>query len=239
MAQEKEIKIQLKISLKDFVKRIRKKGYKLIHKLNQTDIYFDTKNWFLYENIAALRLRQIDNKDSSFSFKKVFYLPKIKDYYIDEIEARFPIGNFNDAKEIFEKINIVFDKNALKNGEELTKYLVKHKYFDEQKMSKLRTVFSDGEDEIIIDDVENVGIIVELECLNNNPLHTVKRLLKNNEWVRSLEGTSYVWLKNVMGFTSHLKNFKKFKKDPDWNVWDNEKDMYSKIQKENISKKTK
>lgn len=153
MAQEREIKIQLKISLEDFIKRIKKKGYKLIHKLNQVDIYFDTKNWFLYENIAALRLRQIDSKNYSFSFK----------------------------------------------------------------------------DEVTIDDAENVGIIVELECLNNEPLHIVKTLLDDNEWERSLEGTSYIWLKNVKGLTSHLKNLERFKTEPDWNVWDNEKEMYDKI----------
>lgn len=230
MAREKEIKIQLKIKLNDFIKRIQEKGYKLVHKLNQTDIYFDTKDWFLYENIAALRLRQIDGKDSSFSFKKVFYLSKVKDYYVEEIEVKFPIKNFNDAKEIFEKVNIPFNKTVLKSGKEITKYLSKYKYFDEQKMPKVRTVYSNKEDEITIDDVENVGIIVELECLNNNPLHIVKRLLKDSEWNRSLEGTSYIWLKKVKGLTSHIKNLKRFKTEPDWNVWNNEKEMYLKIQ---------
>lgn len=230
MAREKEIKIQLKIGLDDFIKRIQKKGYKLVHKLNQTDIYFDTKDWFLYENIAALRLRQIDGKDSSFSFKKVFYLPKIKDYYIEEIEVKFPIKNFDDAREIFKKVNITFNKTVLKNGKEITKYLSKHNYFDEQNMPKLRTVYSNGEDEITVDDVENVGIIVELECTNNDPLHIIKRLLKDSDWDRSLEGTSYIWLKNVKGLTSHIKNLERFITEPDWNVWNNEKKMYFEIQ---------
>ena len=99
-------------------------------------------------------------------------------------------------------------------------------------MSKVRTVYSKKEDEITIDNVENVGIIVELECLNNNPLDIVKRLLKDSEWNRSLEGTSYIWLKNVKGLTSHLKNLERFKVKPDWNVWSNEKEMYLEIQEE-------
>ncbi len=229
MAREREIKILLKINLDDFIKRIQEKGYKLIHTLNQTDIYFDTKDWFLYKNIAALRLRQIDNKDSSFSFKKVFYLPKIKDCYIEEIEVKFPLKDFNKLKEIFGRINIPFNKNVFKSGIELTKYLSSHKYLDDQKMPKTRRVYSNGEDEITIDKIENVGVIIELECLRNDPLHIIKTLLEDDEWSRSLEGTSYIWLKNVKGLTSHLKNLERFKTEPDWNVWDNEKDMYSKI----------
>ena len=230
MAREKEIKILLRINLIDFIKRIQNKGYKLLHTLKQTDIYFDTKDWFLYENIAALRLRQIEGRDSSFSFKKVFYLPKIRDYYVEEIEVKFPLKDFSELKEIFERINIPFNRNAFKTGAELTKYLFGYKYLDEQKMPKIRKVYSNGEDEIIIDDAENVGIIVELECLKNNPLHIVKTLLKDSEWDRSLEGTSYIWLKNVKGLTSHLKNLERFKTDPGWNVWKNEKKMYAEIQ---------
>lgn len=230
MAREKEIKISLKINLNDFIDRIQKKGYKLLHTLNQTDIYFDTKNWFLYENIAALRLRQIDNKDSSFSFKKVFYLPKQKDYYVEEIEVKFPFKDFYELKKIFERVNIPFNKNLFKSGTELTNYLAKYKYYDEQKMPKVRKVYSNGEDEITIDVIKGVGTIVELECLKNEPLHIVKTLLKASEWQRSLEGTSYIWLKNVKGLTSHLKNLERFKTESDWNVWDNEKQMYAEIQ---------
>ena len=230
MAREKEIKIILKIDLGSFVKRIQSKGYKLLHTLNQTDIYFDTKDWYLYENIAAIRLRQVDGKDDSFSFKKVFYLPKQKDYYIEEIEVKFSIKDSVEAKKIFEKINIPFDKSALISGSAITKHLAKYKYFDEQKMPKTRKVYSNGEDEITVDDAENVGVIVELECLNNNPLHVIKRLLKKNEWERSLEGTSYIWLKNVKGLSSHIRNLQRFKIEPDWNVWENEQELYNKIQ---------
>ncbi len=229
MAQEKEIKILLNIDLDEFVKRIQKKGYKLQHILKQTDIYFDTKNWFLYKNIAALRLRQIDNKDSSFSFKKVFYLPKKKDYYIEEIEVKFPFKDYAKLKEIFERVNIPFKESVFKSGSELTKYLSGYKYFDKQKMPKIRSVYSDGEDEITIDNVENVGIIVELECLENDPFHIIKTILKNKEWNRSLEGTSYIWLRKVKGLTSHLSNLERFKTEPDWNVWENERAMYTKM----------
>lgn len=230
MAREKEIKIILKIGLNAFIARIQKKGFKLTHTLKQNDIYFDTNDWFLYENIAALRLRQVEGKDSSFSFKKVFHLPNQKDYYVEEIEIEFPVNNFSEVKKIFKRVSIPFNKSALNNGKELSKYLAGYGYYDEQKMSKVRRVYSNGEDEVTIDDVEHVGVIVELECLNNDPLHIIKTLLKDSEWERSMEGTSYIWLKNVKGLTSHIKNLKRFKKEPDWNVWENEKKMWIKIQ---------
>jgi len=229
MAQEKEIKIQLKIPLKSFVEKIESKGFKLVRTLNQIDIYFDTKDWFLYENIAALRLRQVDGKSESFSFKKVFYLPKIKDYYVEEIEVKYPFKDLSKLEEIFEKIRVPFNKIIFKNELTLTKYLCKYGYFDDQKMPKKRMVYVNGEDEIVIDDVDKVGVIVELECQKNNPLHVVVTFLKDKDWERSMEGTGYIWLKNVKGLTSHIKNLKRFKKEPGWNVWSNERSLYSSL----------
>ncbi len=234
MAQEKEIKIQLKIDLIEFIKRIQIKDYKLLHSLNQTDIYFDTTDWHLYNNIAAMRLRRIDNIDNSVSFKKVFFLPKINDYYVEEIEVKFPLNDSGKLKEIFDRVNIPIDKYSFENGNELTKYLSKYGYFDEQRMLKTRRVFKNKENEVVIDDVENVGIIVELECLNDDPIQIVKTLLNDKEWIRSVEGTSYIWLKNVKGLTTHLNNIKRFEKEPNWNVWESEKEFYLSIQNDQI-----
>lgn len=230
MAQEKEIKIQLRIPLNVFLKRIQTKGFKLLNTIKQTDIYFDTRDWHLYENLAALRLRQIKGKDYSFSFKKLFFIPKEKNnYYIEEIEVNFPLKDIPKLKEIFERLEISFNRNVITDGKGITYYLSKNGYYDEQKMQKTRRVYLNGDDEITIDDVDKVGIIVELECLKNNPLDVVTTLLADNEWTRDVEGTSYIWLKNVKGLTSHLSNLDKFKTKPDWNVWENERDMYSKI----------
>ena len=90
-------------------------------------------------------------------------------------------------------------------------------------------VYVNGEDEIVIDDVDKVGVIVELECQKNNPLHVVVTFLKDKDWERSMEGTGYIWLKNVKGLTSHIKNLKRFKKEPGWNVWSNERSLYSSL----------
>lgn len=230
MAQEKEIKIQLQIPLDIFIKRIQAKGFKLLHTIKQTDIYFDTPDWFLYEHLAALRLRLTNGKDSSFSFKKLFYLPKKQgNYYIEEIEIKFPFKKTNKFQEIFNRLGVLYCDDTFETGKELTQYLKLNKYFDEQKMSKIRQVYCDGKNEIEIDDIEQVGVIVELECLEDEPLDVIETLLAKDEWDRSVEGSSYIWLKNVKGLTSHLSNLERFKTKPDWNVWENEKDTYSKM----------
>lgn len=231
MAQEKEIKIKLKkLSLNNFIQRITKKGFAKKEEIKQTDIYFDTKNWYLYENIAALRLRIVDDKDESFSFKKVFYLPNKSDhYFVEEIELKFPLKDADKFREIFNKIGINYNDQTFDSGKEITVFLKEQNYFDEQKMPKLRQVFTKGSDEIVIDDVDKVGVIIELECKENDPLEIVKTFLKDSEWERSVEGTSYIWLKNVKGLSSHIKNFERFKTESSWNVWEVEKEMYEKI----------
>ncbi len=233
MARENEIKISLKINLNDFIDRIETKNFKLIKTLNQTDIYFDTQKWFLYSNIAALRLRQVGNTDDSLSFKKVFYLKNINDYYIEEVEVKFPLVDGETVKEIFERLKLPYPKKDFNNRQELTEYLKQCGYYDEQVMPKIRRVYKNREDEIVIDDIEHVGTIVEMECKTNDPLKVVNTLLKPSEWKRSLEGTSYIWLKNVKGLKTHLTNLKRFKSEPDWNVWNNERDWYDKLNSTN------
>ena len=57
MAQENEIKIVLKkISVEKFIKTLKTKGFKFSKEIHQTDIYFDTKDWFLYENILCAKI---------------------------------------------------------------------------------------------------------------------------------------------------------------------------------------
>lgn len=231
MAQEKEIKIKLtKLSLDEFIKRIVKNGFTKEKEINQLDVYFDTKDWYLYENIAALRLRVVDGKDGSFSFKKVFYLPnKNNHYFVEEIETKFPFKDSGKFREIFRKLNINYNNQSFQSGKEIVSFLKKQNYFDEQRMPKTRLVFKKDCDEIAIDNVDKVGVIIELECKEKEPLEIVKTLLKDSEWERSVEGTSYIWLKNVKGLVSHIQNLERFKIDPSWNVWETERGMYKKI----------
>jgi adenylate cyclase class IV len=228
MAREKEIKINLKsLSLQEFIKRIQKKGFKLEKTIQQTDIYYDTRDWYLYNNLAALRLRNVNNIDNSFSFKKMFYLPDKNDhYFIEEIETKAPFIDIKIFSEIFSRLLIKYDKTPFNSGEKITEYLKVQGYFDEQRMSKVRKVYKKECDEIVIDDVLQVGVVIELECEENEPLELVNTLLSEDEWERSLEGTSYAWLRIVKGLKPQDANYNKFLSNPDWNVWNNEREMY-------------
>lgn len=221
MSEEKEIKIKLtNLSLDRFIERIVAKGFRKEKKIAQLDIYFDTKDWLLYESLAALRLRIVNGKDHSFSFKKIFYTPhRNNHYFVEEIETHAPFNNLSKFSEIFNSIGVKYDGRPFASGREITDFLKNNNYFDEQKMPKIRSIFKRGSDEIVIDDVDKVGVIIELECKKHEPLEIVKEILLDSEWQRSLEGTSYIWLKNVKGLNSHIKNLERFKDNPKWNVW--------------------
>jgi adenylate cyclase class IV len=230
MAREKEIKIKLTtLSHKDFIDRITSKGFKLINTIEQEDIYFDTIGWYLYENLAALRIRKTNSKFESFSFKKMFYLPNRADhYYIEEIETKFPIKDKTTFVSTLNKIQIKA-KTLPSSGYDLVKFLRAAGYLDEQHMPKTRQVYKNGSNEIVIDEVDKVGTIIELECQDDEPLELARTILKGKEWVRSTEGTSYMWLKKVKGLNSHIANVKRFQDNPSWNVWPGERAMYSSL----------
>ncbi|MEK7110271.1 MAG: hypothetical protein AAB867_00245, partial [Patescibacteria group bacterium] len=180
--------------------------------------------------IAALRIRIVNNIYDSLSFKKVFFIPNKKDnYFVEEIETKAPFKNTQELAEIFAKLKLSYNNKIFKSGKNIVSFLKKYKYHDEQKMPKVRQIFKNGGDEIVIDDVDQVGIIIELERKENEPLEFVKTLLDDFEWERNLEGTSYVWLKKVKGLTSHIESFKRFKKEPAWNVWKHEQKMYKEL----------
>lgn len=230
MAQEKEIKIELKINIKEFLNRILDYGFKEKSKILQTDIYFDTIDWFLYEHIAALRLRKEEGEYKSFSFKKVFCTPKKRNkYYIEEIEATYPFSNMDVFKKIFTRLNLNYEEQDLSDGDNIISFLRSRKYFDNQVITKSRQIYKYLDKEFVIDEVNKVGVIIELECVRDEPIDFISNILSKNEWSRSVEGTSYKWLRKVKGLDSHVDNFKKFEEKPNWNVWDIEQDFYTKI----------
>ncbi len=229
MAREREIKLKLKIPLESFLAKIKRQGFKLKNTLEQLDIYFDTKDWYLYEYLAALRLRVVNGENHSFSFKKMFYLPdKLDKYFIEEIEVKYPFQDLNKINQIFQRLNLQ-NNPIFKTEKELITILKNQNYSDDQRMFKQRRIFRKDGNEIVIDDIKRVGVVIELECKKDEPLRVIQNILDKNEWERELEGTSYAWLKKVKGLNSHFQNLKKFQSQPDWNVWENEKEMYAKL----------
>jgi len=227
--EEKEIKIELDIPLDIFLGRIEKRGFKKQKLIVQSDNYFDTEDWKLYKNVAALRIRQVDGIDHSYAFKKVFHTPNRDNFqYVEEIEGVFPISDNTKLKLILDRLGMLTDDYNIKSGQELANIFKQNGYQDEQTLVKTRLVFCDDRnDEIVIDDVENVGLVIELECQELNPLEIVKELLRDHEWNRSVKGTSYLWLEKLKGFDDHIGYPEKFSRSADWNVWDNEREFYS------------
>jgi adenylate cyclase class IV len=235
--EEKEIKIELKIPIEQFLKRARKLGYKNQKTITQTDNYFDTTDWKLYKSVASVRIRRVNGKDHSFAFKKVLNIPtRSNSHYVEEIEGAFPITRHDAVKDIFERLSIKCDDyTSIVNGEQLANVFLINGLQGEQVMSKVRRSLIDAnKNEIVIDDIENVGTVVELECEDNEPLEVVKSLLDDDEWSRNITGTGYMWLEKVKGFNLHLKYPKRFSKDPDWNVWENEREMYDNMLKAQV-----
>jgi adenylate cyclase class IV len=236
MAREKEIKIKLTgLSLGEFISKIKTHGFILQKKISQQDTYFDTSDWFLYHHLSALRLRKVDGLDHSFSFKKVFATPTKRDYFhIEEIEVKAPFANVSGLDQIFSHLSLNYGHCMFASSSELTNYLLSEKYQSEQCMSKTRQIFTKGQVEIVIDDVDRVGVIIELECQDNEPLDVVRSFLTDTQWTRDLEGTSFAWLKSVKGFTSHIEDLKRFKLEPDWNVLPHERQMYQELLRSNL-----
>jgi adenylate cyclase class IV len=232
MAQEKEIKLILKIPLKEFLKRIKEKNFKKIKTIKQEDIYFDTKDWKLYKSLAALRLRKTNNKSSSFSFKKLFFIPKLNNkWYVEEDEIDFPLQDTKTLTKIFTRLNIPYHNEKFNKENTLAKFLENSGYQSDEHFKKTRTIYEDkqGFNEISVNNVEKVGIIVELECSHEDPHKVANQLLNSDEWKSSNEGLGYMWLKKVKGFSDHIKMMKKLKSNPALNVWENEKDLYENL----------
>lgn len=227
MSQEKEVKIELKIPLDEFKNRITRLGYEKQGTLQQLDTYYDTKEWYLYNNIAALRTRNNNGTDHSFSFKKVFYMPRRKNkYYVEEIETHFPLTDTKALDSVFTRLNIKYTNNAFETSADLSKFLLNSQYIDSVKIKKVRETYAHEQNEITIDDVSGVGIIIELECKKDEPTDLINHFLKDSEWSRTVEGLSYAWMRKNLGLTSHLNGLELFKTNPTWNVWENERKMY-------------
>lgn len=229
--EEKEIKIELLIPIEDFVSRAKDYGFSEKGKIVQIDSYYDSQDWRLYKSVAALRIREVNGKKHSYAFKKVFHIPnRSKPYYVEEIEGRFPINDSEHVRSIFERLNIGHNGDGIIDSVALSKVLTKSGYTCEQVMRKTRRILSDDNDnEIVIDDIDRVGRAIELECVNDNPLDLASKLLSENEWKPSIVGTSYMWLEKMKGFKLHNQFGDMFNDRPDWNVWDNEREAYTKL----------
>ena len=232
--QEKEIKIELKIPIDKFIKRVTLAGFHEIKKIVQTDKYFDTPDWKLYKSVAAIRLRMVDGADHSFAFKKVFHLPSKTDpVFVEEIEGKMLSNDLNTFNIILDRLGIQPQDGMMLDSTFMTEVLLNAGFQDEQVMEKTRRIFIDGRDnEIVVDEIKDILEVIEIESKKDDPAKVLSKILKANEWSRGVAGTGYIWLEKIKGFSDHNDHQAKFAEKADWNVWDNEREIYDELQRD-------
>jgi adenylate cyclase class IV len=231
--QEKEIKIELKIPLDRFIARAVAAGFHEIKKVVQIDKYFDTPDWKLYKSVAAVRVRMVDGKDHSFAFKKVFRLPSRPDpVFVEEIEGSMLSDELHIFNAILDRLGIPSQDSMTLDSVSITEVLLNAGFQDEQVMEKTRRIFIDNRgNEIVIDEIKDLFEVIEIESKGDDPKKVLGTILAANEWTRGIVGTGYIWLEKIKGFSDHDTHPAKFDEAADWNVWDNERELYDELQR--------
>jgi len=235
MAQEKEIKVILSIPLEDFINRLLKANFAREKVLFQKDQYFDTKERFLYKSVAALRIRTNGDGVKKFAFKKLFNFSNKKNkWYVEEVEKALPFFMNLEFKEVFAKLKIYDLPDSFNTAESLKDFLTQNGYIGDVTISKERTVFNRGDVEIVVDDIKDLGIVIEIECKSGDPHQLAKEILSENEWTITVEGTSNLWMRKNRGLDDHLEYLRRLQTDPEWNVWETERSWYNNIQRDSL-----
>lgn len=228
MAQEREIKVLLKIPSDDFLTKLKKFGFTKEITIEQTDRYFDTKNWDLYKNVAALRIRSVNDIEKELTYKKLFYMPVRNDpWYVEEIESAFPAATSDSLGNILRQVGVSDIPVRVENFSEIKRILKESDFQDDQVMKKTRETYKLRDNELTLDTISELGIIIELECKTDEPTELIQEILQPIEWERSTEGTSYLWLEKKYGFTKHKSYTDLFKRQPSWNVSPGEEEWYA------------
>lgn len=230
MAKEHEIKVLLNIPLNEFLNRAEQFGFQKVKEVHQIDTYFDTATWDLYNTVAALRVRQVDGITKELAFKKFFHFPLQQDaWHVEEIEQSFPVAFTNEFRAVLQRIGVQEVSAGVNSLEDAIHLFEQQGLLANQIMSKVRTVYMKDGAELVIDDIEGLQPIIELEDPAGDPLAILGQLLAPEEWARSIEGTSYLWLEAKYGLTDHKKHNQRFLEQPDWNVLPEEQAWYQEI----------
>lgn len=230
MAEEHEIKLLLKIPLEEFIQRAQDFGFVNGAAVAQTDTYFDTENWDLYHSVSSLRIRAANGREE-LAYKKLFSTPnRSNPWYVQEVEASFPIQATHEVHAALQKAGIPSVSSQCTDGPHARLFLKKHGLLDTQVMEKSRHTYRYGQDiELIVDSIQGMRPIVELESRTGDPTQLLQRIIRDDEWERTLIGTSYLWLETYFGLTDHRRYAQRFQHQPDWNVTPAERSWYEEL----------
>jgi adenylate cyclase class IV len=226
VAQEHEIKINLRVPLTRLIEQAEAAGFIKVGEAEQVDTYYDTGEWGLYNQVAALRTRMVDGRMRSFAYKKLYYMPqRARPWHVEELEMEFPVKG-KDAQEIFRRLGLSWQGRPM-SQREIAAVLKRAGFQCEQVMPKRRLTYQKDDMELVVDDIDRVGVIVELESPTQDATGVINQLIGEDGWERSMDGTGYLWLEKHKGFTSHRDYDQRLKDNPEWNVTELDQEWYA------------
>jgi len=233
MEEEKEIKIEIldKDRGVEEIKKIIEKnlGVKFSTAIKTKDCYFDSADKNLFNLNHAFRIRDANN--SSLAYKARFFVPERKEnpWFILEKDLNFPL-NKEDLISFLNLANkeipkILPGEITRENIEEILNQLNLNKSII---INKKRYIASTKDYSIFLDDVESLGVFVEIEASNNDL--DLKKILSKIEfnYKQILLGYTNLYAERILKMK--IPDFdKKHKKDPDWNYLPGQKEIVMRL----------
>ena len=232
MAEEKEIKIQLSETLKrQDIRAQLSRQLKLSKIVVQSDQYYDTADFLFTKRDRGLRIRFVGGNPIDFTCKALFYIPNRKPspWYVEEHAFKLPTKEGDAVQKIFERFDLQFDqKKKLITYVDLDRALRKNKLSPKLIIEKKREIFVYEDAQVILDEVKDLGMFIEIETKTSSPVAIAKKLGLLKQGVRTIEGYTTL-LSRKLGLAEMQQKEPLYIKDPTWNVFQKEKEIYSEL----------
>jgi predicted adenylyl cyclase CyaB len=233
MVQEKEIKIKFSqgTSRELIEKKLEQFGAKKVKSTKQTDTYFDNNQAFLLLNDHVIRIREETEKQPSFCFKTIFYFPEPNKWYVDEIEHHISELNSEKINPVLERLSLnLFNHDENVNPDTIKQKLASSEIKEYLKIIKDRSIYQKENTFFMLDEVENLGLYLEIECLDENDPDTILNSLNLNCIFDEIRlGYTNEYLSKVKNQQVHGKE--KYINSPRWNVLNGEESIYDSLKK--------
>ncbi|MBU0461789.1 MAG: CYTH domain-containing protein [Nanoarchaeota archaeon] len=232
MDEEKEIKIlvtkdaaSLKRMLSDF-------GATHHSSVTQSDVYYDFPDAKLHSIQHGLRIRIEDNKPKNLEFKALFHLPEKQGHpwHVVESSFSFPIKDVKGLNKIFSLLGLPSISEKEISYDDLKIFFKSNDLSASMTINKERVTMKKDDVEFMIDNVDRLGLFLEVETANSRPHEVLEQLgLAGEE--RFALGYTGLYAKKFLKEDPEDK-LKKFKQDPFWNVLPSEREFVETLHKQ-------
>jgi len=227
--QEKEIKVQIK---EDVFKKLARELEDLYPKkvINQKDEYYDTEELFLTNLCRGLRVRYDSGIPAELEYKALFFRPKLKKFFVEEIPFELPLSEREISKmnEVLKRLgldliplgNLGF-QNALSAIGLIPMITV----------TKARSEFVSEKAVYTLDHIQEAGHFLEIEVKDQSlePADLLSELLTDSMYTpvqlgynETVASKYDMWIPNSI--TQRL-----FRLNPYWNVLDSEREYVERL----------